>query len=403
MKILNRNKCDSLNESMFKIIPAITLLLILASCSNKNGEKISDKANLLEINQQDLFKQYKLSDIVEEVELVPLETNDTTLIGQYTKVIVDSLNIYLSDNVTKTLFIFGRTGKIKAKINALGRGPFEYSEIRDFCILNNGLIAILDTERKKVVYYSSEGQPVSELKLPFYADALEQQGGNILVFNGSSRDDRIILWDIEQEKRIASYISYDVKYSGRIRKPLIKYKNNVFWKGEFKNELIAPSVEGISTARKIDFGEYNPTEPVSRKIPEFGGINVHLMLPDEAIMRRYTETDDFICFLFDCEKLSDLPFYVFYAKASKRKIVLNMDYLDEDLTFYTSPPPIETADSYGKFVSVLYPFFLLDNIEKKKKSKSIKNPEKLNAYIKKLEGLKDSDNPIICFYKIKSF
>ena len=375
----------------------MSLLLILSCSKQKKSKSIKNIEYSIAIDKKDIFKEEKLSNIVEDIELIPLQTNDSIFIVDHSKVIVDSLYIYIADKAANSIYIFDQEGKIKTRINHTGRGPMEYHDIDDLCITDNGQIVILDTSSKKVIYYDLNGQAIFEQKIPFHADALEQLNERVLVFNGSSTEDRIILWDVDKERIINSFISYNIKYSGRVSKPLIKFGDKVFWQGEYSSSLINVSESGIETKRKIDFGQYNAKEPIPAPI---GG---YILSQEEAFLFNYAETDQLIWFGFQCETLSNLPFFALYSKKTQKQIILNMKHLDENVTYYTSPPQIKTVAPDGRLVSVLDSYILLNNLSKLKKLKKYKNNNSFDDFCEIVKEVKLDDNPIICLYKFKDF
>lgn len=359
---------------------------------------------ITKIESEDLFKYYKLSDIVDSIQIIPLETSDSCLIGNCNKVLIDNQHIYALDNVSNSLFIFELNGKLKRNIKRIGKGPNEYLEIDDFCLLNNGDIAILDTRSKKILFINGVDLSLSEQKIPFYADAIEYLKEGYLVLNGSSREDRIIIWDYKKKERINSFIKYDEKYnSTRILKPLIRYNDDVYYAHKFETYLERISVDKIEKCNYIDFGKYNIKGDLLKK--RFLGVtDIYINPPNTATIYKYTETNSFVYFEFSIENLGEWPFYVFYSKESKNKIILNNASYTDDLTHYICPPLISTATPAGGFVSVLLPSILVEKMDKvKNKSNEILSLERFRQVNEKIGRIKITDNPIIAIYYLKQF
>jgi len=103
------------------------------------------------------YKTIALSDLVETIEYIPLETNDNCLIGD-----VGSNEIIFSNNYilvhSKLFYLFIRNGKFVTQIGNIGNGPGEYLEYaaRPFSIdEENQRISIshsLGTEMKLMIY-----------------------------------------------------------------------------------------------------------------------------------------------------------------------------------------------------------------------------------------------------------
>ncbi len=375
------------------------ILSILAACSFHTESNMNP---IMKIENDNLFNDYKLSDIVDSIQIIPLETSDTCLIGDCTKVLVDNQNIYVSDRFSRSLFVFDLNGKLKYSIKNIGKGPTEYLEIEDFCLLNNGNIAILDGSLKKIIFVNTSDLSLTEQKVPFYCDAIEYLKEGYLVFNGSSREDRIIIWNYEKKKRVNSFIKYDEKYnSTKTLKPLIKYKNSVYYIHEFKTYLERISIDKIEKCNYIDFGKYNlKGELLKQRF--LGMTDIYVNPPNTASIYKYTETNSLIYFRFSIENLSKLPFCVFYSKKTKNKIILNNDYYTDDLTHYICPPMINTATSTGGLVSILLPCILLEKIDKERSKPDILK-DKFRQMKEKIKGIKITDNPIVAIYYLKQF
>ncbi len=87
--------------------------------------------------------QLQWNEFVESVEIIPLETNENSLVGTLNAGIVNDDRIYIFDFKQQILLSFDLTGKFIRQIGQRGAGPSEYLEIRDFCVTNDR-IYILD-------------------------------------------------------------------------------------------------------------------------------------------------------------------------------------------------------------------------------------------------------------------
>lgn len=128
----------------------VTLLMIfLFSCGRENSREKDNTGFVMEI---DLLSEpesgiTKLSEIAENVEYMPLQTTDSSLLGDVVLKIVNIDNrIYILNSVEDEdeILCFNTDGKFSYKINKTGRGPEEYLSITDFDIsYDNTLLTIL--------------------------------------------------------------------------------------------------------------------------------------------------------------------------------------------------------------------------------------------------------------------
>lgn len=103
---------------------------------------------------------------VQDVQIIPLETTDESLVGNIYKIIVtDSMN-YIFDNYKGGgIVIFDRNGKFIKRISP-GRGPGELYRLYDidYDKKNNELLAY---QHPFLLFYTSKGEYTRQIKLPF--------------------------------------------------------------------------------------------------------------------------------------------------------------------------------------------------------------------------------------------
>lgn len=103
------------------------LLLVSYSCSREDQNPDS-----IRIDLSRSYGNEQLENIVDDIRLVPLETNDSCIVGQYDRVIVKGRSIFILDKMQNTVFCFDTTGKFRQKINRQGRSGQEYITGRRF-------------------------------------------------------------------------------------------------------------------------------------------------------------------------------------------------------------------------------------------------------------------------------
>lgn len=371
------------------------IILLICSCTNSKSDK-NDNINSILIKDSDLNKKYKLSEIIDSVLLIPLETNDSCLIGNISKILMVGDTICILDGKVNRILYFDKQGKFISAISHMGRAPFEYLSLDDFCRLNNGNIAVINSSIKKLIIYNSKGEGVDVQKLPFFADALEQLNDSILVFNGSSFEDRIILWNYKQQRIINSYIKYDKRFSRRILKPFTKYGEEVFWRQNFHSELFKVDENKLYKVRKVDFGKHSFKGEVVQ-----GAMGLYILPSNVAEIYYYTETPNYIVFRFSCEDLSENPYFVFHSKNSKQNIVLNEVNFIDDMIYYPTPPQVVIDAPEERFISILTPSFWFNYLEKEELH-HVKH-KNFNILKEQIKNIHFSDNPVIAIYTLKPF
>ena len=110
---------------MNKIIILLLLMIICACSSNK--QKIIDGIEKIPIEVRNASSDASV--FLEKIEITPLETKDSSLIGKFKKVMYDqTMYIYAIYDKDQVVSTFSGTGKfISNSINRQGQGPEEYS------------------------------------------------------------------------------------------------------------------------------------------------------------------------------------------------------------------------------------------------------------------------------------
>lgn len=143
----------------------LILLFVSAMCScslSKKEDREAGKSIPIEIEEN---SKIKFSDIFDQVDYMPLETTDTSLVG-----IVERFRMF--DNKVcilcdKALLLFdASTGQAISKISKLGNAPGEYQSLYDVSISKEGNIELLDMNGRKIRRYDINGTFKNSSDLP---------------------------------------------------------------------------------------------------------------------------------------------------------------------------------------------------------------------------------------------
>ena len=112
------------------------------------------------------------SSFIHEIELIPLETTDSSLIGTSPECIVDrDGGYYIADmNGSQKILRYDSTGRFLNTIGSRGRGPQEYLGISNYLIETlTGHVSVFSNLDKKVCVYDTDGTFVSSrtFSIPF--------------------------------------------------------------------------------------------------------------------------------------------------------------------------------------------------------------------------------------------
>ena len=132
------------------------LVCILLSGCRQNKMDITDNIAVIEVEQHlGKYQTIPVSEIMYELEYIPLEANDDCLIGEYIyHVIVTEKYIFVSG--TDYCYAFNRNGRFIGKIGSVGQGPGEYFNITGLSTDEKKRSLYLETYRS-ILEYSFEG------------------------------------------------------------------------------------------------------------------------------------------------------------------------------------------------------------------------------------------------------
>ena len=133
-----------------------------------------------------------LVEFIANEQIIHLETTDEALIGEVGKLYLDSLYIFLLDNIRQEVLIFNRDGKFNSKISAHGRGVAEYIDLSDFAV-NNNLIYILSRPDRAILVYDINGEYVREIEINDWYNGISVRDSYIILYSSRSNQ---YLYDI---------------------------------------------------------------------------------------------------------------------------------------------------------------------------------------------------------------
>lgn len=136
-------------------------IVVLYSCINR---EIDNSINTYRI---DFKNSTPTVDFIDKVELIELETNDSSLIKSIRKIEYYNDLIYIFDHDQRIVVIFDKEGKHINTINNKGQGPEEYLDINDFGIDRfSDQVYLLCPFKQTLFYYDLHGNLADMKKLP---------------------------------------------------------------------------------------------------------------------------------------------------------------------------------------------------------------------------------------------
>jgi len=205
-----------------------------------------------------------ITDFVDRIDVVQLETTDQSLINNISSVIFHNECYYIFDLRLQAVLCFTNTGKFKYKIHSVGRGPEEYSYIAHFNIdsYNNRLMLL--EPFGTILYYDLDGSFIEKISLPSECSAYNEVyaiNKDTLLF--VTRADFHFVYYSSIDNKIIRRI-FPVSQDGSSMSPLkraYQYKDSIYWNSVLsKNEIYNISSDPLSISYTWNFGESNYKE-----------------------------------------------------------------------------------------------------------------------------------------------
>jgi hypothetical protein len=179
---------------------------MLAACNQ--GNTISSK-EIVEIKiSPNKSNKVELLQLIESIELIPLETNDNSLIGNVRSVKADANYLYVSDYNDSPVKMFSKDGKFISATGHKGAGPGEYIQISDFFPSNDTINLFAWSGNRKWIRYSNDNKFLYETNMSFPFDVICPLNNDkylLYVSNGKVSDEcDYYLYCIDKDFKIQS-------------------------------------------------------------------------------------------------------------------------------------------------------------------------------------------------------
>lgn len=394
-----------INQLMKNLIFYIVLFiscLINSSCNKAKEDSRAQYSNHdTKVSISDKNESVLISQVVDSVQMIPLETSSKCLVSRIKQIIVFNERIFVcSEGSYDRVHMFDLNGNFICEVGTIGKSPGEFLEVTQMGIdeFRNRMF-ILDLRSRRINYYSREGeflestktkvlfrkmQFITENKIALYANS---------GYNPSIKDNQNMQLIITDRK--FKPISFDFPLP--CNRKIFNYSNNLNLTKQngivhlfpmFSDSIFTVSDDSLSLKYTIDNG-------VKQKLK----VNTTMTTNDfKKLSRKYNRFDGFF------SDLTKYALFAYFAKDVPEKQVL----LDKE----TGKSRTIQTKSLSSWVDVFFsrPFFSYDD----------KLVSALNSYhlcvnrkdlvtigdipasvVQKLEALSENSNPVIMIYHMK--
>jgi hypothetical protein len=377
----------------------ILFAIILISCNPKKNE-----VNVIDLSASAGSQITNLSEVAEDIDYIPLETNDSAIIGRIMELRVTEESFFISTN--DVILRFDKSGKYLSKLDKFGRGPEEYDRLYNFDVSQDNKFLAVRAQKSLVLYN------INPKGFTFFRRLAYSQMPDAISFTGT--DNNLMLMysnttGTNPYSKILISISGDTlsKYSNNFRYILkdgwiilntwenlfYSYNKNLHLK-EFQNDTLFQLTDGNLLEPKVIFNSKGKgVTPGVRAEGKY--------LSDHSLefmqVQNILESDLYLFF-----SLSYINNGGLFAinKSTNTKYSISKEGLVDDIGGGVNFRPRFGCD--GIFFSWMDAFEIKQNYNKSKASlSSLKEPLKRSLVSDLISNLAEDSNPVIISVKMK--
>lgn len=340
-----------------KHIYCVLLFVGLIGCINYADKDISAykesrikySDDLLRLSVGNLQPKISIDSIISEMKVLPLETNEESLIGYIDDIQFDDSLIFIADyNKAKSIFIFSINGEFINKISSFGEGNEEYMSLAGFELDKlNKIIYLLDGTKGKILKWGYNGDFLTSINLPFKnINSFKYKNNDVFYFDFGYRNNdfnkkksyNLIGYNIKNKKNELSFFLYDFNvFRLRVMEEnhLIKIGDKIYYYTLLGKSVYEVNNDSLNTVCDIDF--------VGKQYPEESYMLTNKELSKNEKSMQYKKLGLYLAFkdwIYVLIKQKDRAEHLFYDKRNGNSYLnvshmyINGAYIAPNIYFY---------------------------------------------------------------------
>ncbi|MDP1764017.1 MAG: 6-bladed beta-propeller [Sediminibacterium sp.] len=376
----------------------LLIIIVLCSCQIKeikHGQIINSDA--LQINLSNRENYYSLDQVVDTIWYTSLETKDSiTPLRKIDKLVILNNKIYVLDIKYAAVKVFGISGKYEHDIGGLGTSKGLYIKIADLVYnkFRNTICILCNSPRKKVFEYSLNGSFLREISLENGSTAFGIRNPNAFYYflnkggEGLYEDYNLVLTDSGNTIKEAFFnVPENIKARIGTTGGIYACEDSLYFNPPLTNTYYALSDNGTAkSSYTISFGKDN----LSSKFESLNDMMQNIRKYSH-VGRSFVKDSNFVGLNYIAN--GAISKQAFYSLKSKHVAIADssnpLNYLFRNEIFQSHDTLITAA-----FIPQLKKWA-------KTHEKIVKN--RLPKLYDEIMRKKESDNPILIFYKLKYF
>ncbi len=381
-------------NSFFRLAGSFAILCCLVACTHQPAAQNDDTIKTIKITDSDLMKESPMHDIIQSIELIPLETSDSCLVSMVTNPLFTTDRIYIKSG--GSILVFDRKGRFIRRFNRRGRGPQEYTALSSFFLNDLGGFTVLDGPGQKLLVYDKNDSCILTQRMTVKSGPMVSIGDNLILCSNPVKQP-LFIWDIAKEKVVADLLPLDER-----RKVLPLH---TFWQHAGKtyffpidlSDIYTITAEGISGGWHFDFGSRTLTKDSPFTLGPYG----YDRPEGSASITNFLESEQYVYLMVKLISEPSLKgvFHIYYSKknGSIRTIT---SHSPQGILL----PGLQNITPENEFVTILSAIFLGKVIQNW--DEFLTDPEDralLESMKAQMANVKPEDNPVICVYTLQDF
>lgn len=354
----------------------LTAALLTASCANKSANNTIINLDPRNVSQ--------LEDVIDDCNVIFLDSARNALISIPGKTLCDSNYYYIQDRERHCIKVFGKDGLFVSQVNRVGRSNQEYPWITNFDVKDE-TVYILSTATQKLYEYDIRGKYLNSYVLDDnYYDIVAVNNNTVLLFSNyaNNKMKNYVLFDLKQRKTVAECDDFTVNTS------------TILGESHFIR-----TDEGIFTVKPFDYTIYqydnNSINPVLTL-----NFDTEDALPkndDIRVIYEQTEKKKVVRYYQSFTKVSDNVFVLYnLTRVVMGDFPLGLEFLTAANIKDTTSITVTTAFGNEKFPFGFSNAFLYNDA-----LFALITPQDYNRHVDAANAVDEESNLILLEYKLK--
>lgn len=369
-----------------------TCILLVSGCTHT----VNEQDAIIGKGQTHFMDECKLSDIVSQVQFIPLETNDSVLVGKISKIKQRNGNLYILAD--RRLLKFSHDGKFERNMVGLGAGPLEVSAIADYDVYKDKLYVLAPG---KILEINNSNGNVRVFPVPEHVGwgRLRTTDHGILVAANNPHNDNsaIMLLDYDNGSIVKELVKGSDEWGLQRTMELLPVESNHYMHQLGQSDDVLLVNVDAATVDTIRFSGFNDVISIESFQRESRNGNSNQDFDSEALFGICNSNSHYF---WGGIRKSAMTFYI-SDRLTGQTLSIPCDGLIDDVTFSED---INNNQLIGmlsfnesddeSFISVIYP----ENI----KDRTSDAPIKFRHEYAIIDSLETDSNPLVVLIKFES-